>query len=1102
MENYDIIIFKLNRFVRKYYFNQLIKGLLFLSTFLISLLLLLLFIESIYYLSSYTKKVILISYLLIIFVGMINYVLIPIFGILNIRRNIKDYKINELISNHFPDIKDTFWNLLELKKDQNHFDSYSFELVQASINQKVASLKNLNFQEVINLKTNFSFISIFLIVSIVSVFTSIFFKDKFSSSSNRLINFSIDFEKPSPYKFFILNENLEIGRGDDFILEVEIRTDLELQFCNIIYGGNSYRMVKDSINTFKYKFSSINNSINFNFEIDNYNSKLFSIDVLERPLITSFSIEIEKPLYTNQPNQLLDNLTNIIVPNGSYCIFTFNSFETDSILIHNSIGEVHKLKKLDNGKFIYTNRILKDDLLLISISNKHFNINELFSISIKVIVDEYPKIAVQQIEDSLKLTTNYFKGIISDDYGFSKLNFIVKYDNIIDTISNISITNSLLEQSFYFAHDFLSYKEKSNLINFYFEVFDNDYINGYKSSISENFIFNFPDINDLFDTQDEKYNELDKLLIESNLLTKKIKEDIFELQQKVINSEFSDWEKREAVKNIINNKNKLENTLNTLNNINKELNSYNESFTNENQIIAEKQKLIQDLLENVFSDELKKLMEEFNKMIENFDPTKLSDFKEKMDFSLKDMENQIDKNLEMLRKMQIEQKLDLIRNELNELIEKQEKAITRLDKENSLENIKEEQSVFKEDIKNLKEEFQKTKDLNEKLENRVNLLNFDNEFNIIDNEFDNTINQLEKSKKNSSSESMKKNSKNMKDLGFMIQQMMESSFKEQNMENISNLLNILNNLVVLSFNQEEAINLPSNDFFTKDLSSKHKKIQDHFMIIQDSLYSLAKREPMISSIVNKEIVSVLNNFALIDNELREGRNNSIKLSQQMSLTSINNLALFMSELISNLQQQLANSSPGNQNCKKPGNKPNSDSMGSLKSMQKSIQQQLEKLMQMMKDGNNSRNINNELGQALSQQELMQNMLREMMNEGTVGSNAYETLKQAEQLLDKVRQDIIKNNISNETINKQKQILTRLLEAENSENEREQEERRKSNTSKEQFFSNPSEYFEKFNSINNFEESLIKNKLLLRSFYQYKYQNYITKFDSLYGKSEN
>ena len=339
----------------------------------------------------------------------------------------------------------------------------------------------------------------------------------------------------------------------------------------------------------------------------------------------------------------------------------------------------------------------------------------------------------------------------------------------------------------------------------------------------------------------------------------------------------------------------------------------------------------------------------------------------------------------------------------------------------------------------------------------------------------------------------------MQQLAFMMEQMKEAAFAQQNTENLADLLQILDNTVIFSFDQEKLIVSNNTNEFNAKIFIDQKKLYQDFQVIKDSLYALAKREPSVNEPVNKEIVTIESSFRQIDKNLSEGLVPQAKIQQQIVLTSINNLALFLSEIIKNLQQQMASSMPGNQNCQKPGNNPNPNSSNSnMKSMQQSLQQQLEKMMQMMKDGATSQQLNGELGKALSQQEKMQNMLQQMMNQGNVGSDAYETLKQADQLLNKVREDIIRNNISNQTVNRQKEILTRLLEAENAENERELDDKRKSNTAEQQRISQTAKYFDNNISNDNFKEKLIRQKLVLKKYYQSKYQNYVNQLDSING----
>jgi hypothetical protein len=76
-------------------------------------------------------------------------------------------------------------------------------------------------------------------------------------------------------------------------------------------------------------------------------------------------------------------------------------------------------------------------------------------------------------------------------------------------------------------------------------------------------------------------------------------------------------------------------------------------------------------------------------------------------------------------------------------------------------------------------------------------------------------------------------------------------------------------------------------------------------------------------------------------------------------------------------------------------------------------------------------------------------------------------------------------------------MTRLLEAEKSEIERDIENKRESNTADEKFYSNPSKIFKNENRKNISIENMEKDVLQLNQFYQFKYKNYVEKFNETY-----
>ncbi|MBP7507060.1 MAG: hypothetical protein KA807_04510 [Prolixibacteraceae bacterium] len=1097
-ESYNIIEEKLTQFTRKFYLNKIIKGSILSLTVILVFGLLLLILEYFFYFKTYQRVSIVIIFSTSILGTVLFLIIIPLLKYSGFLKRINKNVINDIVVSHFPEIKDKLYNIIELN-EKGYKDIYSEELVVASINQKIDEIKKFRFSEAIDIKKNIKLFYYLFFSVIVILLISFISPQVIVKPSERYIHFNKEYEKPSPYTITIINDTLKLGKGDDFTINVKIESKKDFENLFICINDNKFLMKNDSLNIYSYKLSNVNNDIKFNFLVENYYTKEYFLDVLEKPGISEFKIKLLKPDYTLMKDEEFQNLTEVIIPAGTEIIFEFNTYETDSLFVHGIDNFNKKVERYKKNTFTFKNSFTKDSKFYLSLKNSGFLLEEFLYFNIKVINDDYPLISVSSIIDSIDFTKVYFKGNVSDDYGFSRLNFVTKISDKIDTIQELNISKNQNEQSFYFGYDFNRYKSIDKKIEYYFEIFDNDIITGPKSAISEIFYFSFPEFEDVLDYQDKQLNEIENILTQSMNLNDALKKDIFYLKEKMINSELSAWERKEIFRDILNKKELLEKNLDNIKEKNAELNNYLESFTDQNEDILEKQKLLQEMLEQVFSDDLKKMLEEFNKMMNEFNNDKLNEMNDKLDISLEDLSKQLDRNIELLKKMHIEQKLDLLSENLKKQIKENELISDKLDNGIKPQELKEKEESIKNEIEKIEKEYNDIKNLNEELENKINLFEFSKEFNDIKDELQNSILNMEKNNKKKSSEASKKATEKMKNLSFMMQQMMDEAFKEANMENISDLMQILDNLVTFSFNQESIIVKDFNQEFSPLLYGKQKKVAGDFEIIKDSLYALAMREPSINSIVNKEIVTIKQNFKDLDNNFSQNSFSQIPVNQQNVLTSSNNLALFMSEVIKNLQKQMADSKPGNQNCQKPGNNPNPNSSNSsMKNMQKSLQQQLEKIMQMMKEGNQGKSMNNELGKALSQQEKLHQMMQQMMNQGQVGSDAYETLKKADQLLNQVRDDILRKNISSSTIERQKQIMTRLLEAEKAENERDIDEKRKSNTAKDQFISESAKLFENLSPNNNFEEKLIRNKLVLSNFYQRKYQKFIYQLDSING----
>src|SRR5277367_1511822 len=152
-DNYSLLIGKINIFIRKYYFNNFLRGLIFLGAGLFSAYVVVTVSE--YFGNFNTLFRTLIFYLFIFLnLGLITWLIIPsLLAWLKLGKSLTHDQAAEIIGKHFNDVNDKLLNTLQLKKlaaeDERHR-----ALIEASIDQKIEALKPVSFPSAINIKEN------------------------------------------------------------------------------------------------------------------------------------------------------------------------------------------------------------------------------------------------------------------------------------------------------------------------------------------------------------------------------------------------------------------------------------------------------------------------------------------------------------------------------------------------------------------------------------------------------------------------------------------------------------------------------------------------------------------------------------------------------------------------------------------------------------------------------------------------------------------------------------------------------------------------------------------------------------------------------------
>ena len=254
-----------------------------------------------------------------------------------------------------------------------------------------------------------------------------------------------------------------------------------------------------------------------------------------------------------------------------------------------------------------------------------------------------------------------------------------------------------------------------------------------------------------------------------------------------------------------------------------------------------------------------------------------------------------------------------------------------------------------------------------------------------------------------------------------------------------------------------------------------------FSIIEDSLLALSKRVPEISSFINKEVTKLNDNLEKSVNGFGVRNFMEIRTRQQYAMTHANNLAVMLSEVLNQMQQQnqQAKSKQGKKGKGKPkpgqgqGNKPLS--MSQIKKMQEELNKQLREGMNkqgeqgkpkdqggqkpggekqgeqpggQQQGGMGSEGFARMAAQQMAIRQQLQKMMQQMdakQKEGVGGSKMLDEMKR---MMEQTEKELFNKKLTTEMLQRQQDILTRLLESEKAERKQEQEQKREAEQAKE------------------------------------------------------
>jgi len=1110
---YREILNKLERFVRKEHTHIILSGIQLMLIAVVANFTFFTFVELISNLNSAFRTILFFLFLLLTISAFAYLVLLPLLRYFKLFRKETYFDAAKRAGSYFPSLKDNLLNAIQLVTEKPGGSFYSINLVDAAFKNVYSRSKGIKFESAIKFNKARKILPYFIGLMIFSVLLLLLVPGMLSAS-NRLVNYNNEFILLPEFIFEVTPGNAEITRGDDILITASIigKSPREVFFALKTEDEADYKHQKinaDSTGKYNLHLSSVRNSFKYFASSEDIKSKLFEITVINRPLVNNLELSIIPPSYSGIPKTIQKDNGNVTSLIGSRIEIDLSSTKnlSKSFLEFNdsSIVELNVTENEASGLFT----VRKDNSYKIKLVDESDNLNSSpITYNIKALYDAYPVIELLLPNKNLPLANDNRLTIlakVADDYGFSKLNLSYRlsasrYEPPQSEFSSIEIPLEDLKKEIdvnYIWNLTSLHLAIDDVVTYYLEIFDNDFISGPKSTKTNSFTVRVPSLDEILSDADEVHNQTELELEETLKEAEELKNTLEEIDQELKKDEQElTWKEKEKISDALE---KFKELQEKVENINDQLSEMRQNLQENNLLSEETLKKyleLQDLMDQLTGEEMKKAMEQMQQLLQKMNRDLTQNAMENLKFDEERFKKSIERTLNLLKRIQVEQKVDELIKRTEELSREQE-SLKEQTKQSDLsdKNLQDELSNRQEDITNelkkMEEEMQKLKDKMSGLddmpmEEMEKLLE---EYNKQQNEklSEEASENMKHQQQEMAMQNQQQLQSNMNQMNQMMMQMQNEMKQKNQVQTFTDMMKILDNLISLSKEQEglkeESQNLDPNSSSLNKLAQEQSKLSENLKNVLRQMADLSQKTFAISPEMGEALGKANQNMQMSLQSM-QNRNGSFSAIQQgEAMKHLNEAASMMKSSMEGMMQ--------------------SGGQGGMMSLMQQLQQMsgqqmnlnnMTQMLKQMQQGNLSPQQQGQLQRLGQQQELIRKSMEQLNQEAQISGHSKKLPGDLDNILEKMQEVITDMNtqkLDDELIQKQENILSKMLDAQRSINERDFEKKRESRTGETVLRDSPYELnLSSDNAINKIRDELNR---AVREGYTKDYEELIIKY---------
>jgi len=904
------------------------------------------------------------------------------------------------------------------------------------------------------------------------------------SAANRLLHPSASFDRPAPFSFMVDPGDVERITGGSLTLSIRIqgRSDGVRPVVETNVIGEVRSQTRDleegSDAAWSATFDDIRQAFRYRVSASGVASPWYMVRLVDRPLVQQVQVSLSYPAYTRIPPRQLDpNVGDMTAVPGTRATVRTRLAGAVVASADMVFGSGDSLSMdLSSMSADATFTIRRPDTWSVSLVSTEGTPNASpISYRISVTQDAAPTISILSPEPLADLDDDrraFLLLHLTDDFGFSDATLHYRlaesrFGAVSDSFSVLDLPLAepyLLDQEMPVDWDIASMPEldpvPGDVIEYFVEVRDNDVISGRKSAQSRVQRVRMPSLAEQYQSIDAVEDDAEDSIEDLMEQAEKAREEFDELRKQLLQNPDPDFEDERALEKLQEQQQKMDEAVNALTQKMEELAdemSQNDLVSDETMETFEE---LQQVVEEVRTPELMDALQQLEESIDEMNPNQMQEAMENFEFSENLYQQRLERTLNLFKNFRVQQDLEEVERRTDDLAKTEEQLAEetaqeaeRPDQEQAAENLDklaDQQDQAAEEMKSLEEKMDEIRERMEELKNqpseKMQDLLEDTQDQKIPEQMEQNAEEMREGDPSKAQQQQQDMAEQLQQLSGDLSNMQMNTAGAQMQLNMAGLRSALEDVLTLSRDQEtlrrEVSGFAADSPLVREASQSQSRLSEGLSVVADSLQRIAREVPQMSRAVQEETGNALRQMEEATNALTERVARQATGAQRGAMTNLNELALLLSDLLN----QMNNSSGSGQS--NMSMEQMMEQMQQMGQQQQQLNQQIQQLLNDMQGNRLTQDMTERLRQMGAQQDQIRQQLRELSRNRELRNKALGDLNRIAEQMAETIEELQTGGANRRTIERQQEILTRLLEASKSLEQRGREKKREGRSAEE------------------------------------------------------